>query len=133
MGSGGEAQGDRIRNIESVYGSDFDDTLTGDDQDNVLAGGGGADRLEGGAGFDTFVLNTGQTGADTVIDFTQSEDKIRITTATGAETTLAALQTSAGITISGNTISVNGNAVMDLDGFSGTLAFDDFAVVMDVV
>jgi Ca2+-binding RTX toxin-like protein len=49
---GGEAQGDILRDIENVTGSDFDDTLTGNDQNNQLVGGGGDDDLRGDGGED---------------------------------------------------------------------------------
>ncbi|MCJ8311114.1 MAG: calcium-binding protein, partial [Rhizobiaceae bacterium] len=68
IGSGGHAEGDKLENIEYVYGSFFDDVLTGDDGVNrligdfgddalygmsgndILLGGAGADYLDGGAG-----------------------------------------------------------------------------------
>ena len=56
-GTGGDAQGDVIANVENIKGSDFDDTLTGDGFANVLDGGLGDDALSGGAGAD--VLNGG--------------------------------------------------------------------------
>ena len=43
---------DTLRNIESISGSTFNDTLTGDANDNSLRGGVGNDVLNGGAGFD---------------------------------------------------------------------------------
>jgi Ca2+-binding RTX toxin-like protein len=52
-GSGGDAQGDTLVNIENLVGSAFADVLTGDAGSNVLTGGAGADILNGGAGFDT--------------------------------------------------------------------------------
>ena len=44
---------DTLSNIENLYGSAFNDTLTGDGNDNVLEGGAGDDALDGGAGNDT--------------------------------------------------------------------------------
>ena len=49
-GLGGSAEGDTLANIEQVYGSDHDDTITGDAGNNLLRGGLGADMLDGGAG-----------------------------------------------------------------------------------
>ena len=53
LGLGGDAAGDRLRDIENLYGSGYADTLTGDAGDNVIEGGAGADLLSGGAGLDT--------------------------------------------------------------------------------
>ena len=52
-GSGGDAQGDTLINIENLTGSAFNDSLTGDQNANVLIGGAGADVLNGGGGNDT--------------------------------------------------------------------------------
>ncbi len=43
---------DRLRNIEHVVGSQFDDRLTGDASFNELSGSGGDDLVDGGAGDD---------------------------------------------------------------------------------
>lgn len=50
--AGGDAAGDRLRNIERLMGSAQADVLTGDGGQNVLRGGNGADTLDGGANFD---------------------------------------------------------------------------------
>ena len=52
LGAGGHAYGDRLKNIEQLWGSDHGDFLMGGSQDNLLLGGGGADALYGGAGDD---------------------------------------------------------------------------------
>ncbi|AOF93679.1 calcium-binding protein [Sinorhizobium sp. RAC02] len=62
-GSGGEAQGDTLSNIENLIGSAFNDTLTGSSAANILSGGNGDDVLQGGAGADTL---DGGAGIDTV-------------------------------------------------------------------
>ena len=98
--SGGDATGDRISNIESIFGSAHDDLLIGDNRPNVLFGNAGADildgkgsadRLEGGVGNDIFIFLPQGNSTDSVTDFTDGEDRI------------------------------------DLSGF-GSLAFDDLAI-----
>jgi Ca2+-binding RTX toxin-like protein len=71
-GSGGSAQGDTLVNVESLYGSSYDDTLGGDGGNNALSGMqgdddlkgfGGADTLSGGSGHDALF---GMDGDDTL-------------------------------------------------------------------
>jgi len=76
-GSGADAEGDTIVNVENVNGSYYADTITGNDQDNTLDGGAGDDVLFGGAGNDVLIggwnwtenptygdIMTGGTGSD---------------------------------------------------------------------
>lgn len=49
-GTGGDAEGDTLKNIEKVIGSDYDDTFT-----TTL----GSRTLEGGRGNDTYIVNAG--------------------------------------------------------------------------
>ncbi len=56
-GSGGEAEGDTLTDIEIIDASEHDDTLLGSAAGDVLLGRGGADTLNGRAGDD--VLNGG--------------------------------------------------------------------------
>lgn len=83
--SGGDATGDRISNIESIFGSAHDDLLIGDNRANVLFGNAGADildgkgsadRLEGGVGNDIFIFLPQGNSTDSVTDFTDGEDRI---------------------------------------------------------
>ena len=71
-GAGGEAEGDRLKNIEDLEGSFYGDRLTGDDNDNLFWGLGGDDTLTGGDGEDELIGGdgddtlTGGPGADTL-------------------------------------------------------------------
>jgi Ca2+-binding RTX toxin-like protein len=56
---GGSAEGDTLRSIENIYGTDFDDALTGSDQDNILRGYNGNDRLSGREGNDYLLGDNG--------------------------------------------------------------------------
>ena len=49
-GSGGDAEGDVLTDIENLIGSAFADTLSGGGGPDTLTGGGGNDSLDGGAG-----------------------------------------------------------------------------------
>jgi Ca2+-binding RTX toxin-like protein len=70
-GTGGDAQGDTLTNIENLIGSVVNDTLIGntgandlrgDLGDDVIRGGVGADRIGGGAGVDTADYSTSSAG-----------------------------------------------------------------------
>ncbi|NJL07089.1 MAG: calcium-binding protein [Methylacidiphilales bacterium] len=78
-GSGGDAEGDTLSEIEQVIGSGYDDTLTGDDGNNAFLGGAGNDLLMGGGGNDTYVFGTGD-GHD-LVDNSSAEGR---STAEGA-------------------------------------------------
>ena len=43
----------KLKSIEDIVGSAYDDVLTGDAGDNSLWGGAGGDTLDGGMGYDT--------------------------------------------------------------------------------
>ena len=62
-GTGGDAEGDTFANVEWVYGSASNDTLTGDTFHNGLYGRGGNDYLIGGVGDDALY---GEDGNDTL-------------------------------------------------------------------
>jgi Ca2+-binding RTX toxin-like protein len=65
VGSGGDAQGDRLTSIERLIGTGGADNFTGNGSDNYLDGAGGADTLSGGAGADTLrVIDDGYGAID---------------------------------------------------------------------
>ena len=76
-GSGGDAQGDTLSNIENLTGSGFNDVLEGNGGENVLAGGAGMDTVtyEHAASGVTVSLainpaqNTGGAGTDDLSGF----------------------------------------------------------------
>lgn len=57
-GTGGDAQGDALSNIEGLIGSIGNDTLIGNANDNTFIGVAGNDLLKGGAGNDVYVFNS---------------------------------------------------------------------------
>ena len=55
-----DAQGDRLKNIENLTGTDYGDELYGDGGANVIDGGGGNDHLVGYGGDDRLVGGAGE-------------------------------------------------------------------------
>ena len=92
----GEAAGDTFINIELIFGSRFADDVTGDNADNwlytlggndvlrglegadALSGGAGDDQLYGGSGADRFIFDPGEIGNDTIWDFENGIDVLRL-------------------------------------------------------
>lgn len=80
----GRAQGDQIREVEVIVGTDYEDILFGDDGDNALYGGlgddrlaaeKGADLLAGGAGDD--LLWRGEAPFEGTFNDTLNDDRTR--------------------------------------------------------
>lgn len=71
---------DQLKNIENLYGTDYNDTLIGDTKNNLLIGNKGKDYLVGGDGNDSLVgygtANYGQQEIDTLIGGTGSDSFI---------------------------------------------------------
>ena len=81
-GSGSAAQGDTLSEIENLYGTAYDDTLTGDAGANILHGDGGDDTLTGGGGADRLI---GWSGVDTAT-YTNSTAGVTVNLTAGTGT-----------------------------------------------
>lgn len=82
---------DAGRGHDILYGDDGDDFLQANAGNDILYGGNGDDTMRGHLGDDIFVLNTSDTGSDTIQDFTWGSNRIRVDSVNGTETTLAEL------------------------------------------
>ena len=80
-GGVGDAQNDRLTNIENIIGSDinnasildssvpYHDSVAGNNLANIIDGGAGVDKITGNQGDDSFVLGTVDQGEDYITDF----------------------------------------------------------------
>ena len=129
--SGGHAEGDRLRNIENLLGSGFNDTLAGDSGANVLEGGNGSDILWGNGGNDVFVANINGGDFDLIRDF-NAGDKLRIDVdAPSSITDLASLYAALNRTVS-NDQDYYQDGVNDLYlTFAGQGGAADYRIVLD--
>jgi hypothetical protein len=98
---------------DSLFG-DRNDSLFGDAGDDIIYGGIGANKLTGGAGKDIFYITPNGVPSipNELLDFTQSDDKIRITAISEVKTftDLIRVQTGADTTLRANI----GGTVQDL-------------------
>ncbi|MDE0538214.1 MAG: calcium-binding protein [Rhodospirillales bacterium] len=94
---------------DTIDGGAGNDMLFGEEGDDTIHGGAGDDTLYGGSGADAFVFKAGH-GNDTIHDFTDGEDTIRIDTVG-----LTGVTGFADLSIADD----NGTAVIDLSGQGG--------------
>ena len=128
--TGGDAEGDVLVNISTIFGGGLDDTFIGGDATDDFRGGAGDDTLDGGAGDDSLTGSLGNDtfvfgvnwGVDTVTDFTQGEDVLDLTASGLQFADLAITQVGADTHIADG----NGNTIT-LQNFSATnLTASDF-------
>ena len=124
IGRAGDADGDNLRNIENLEGSNHNDRLTGNQLANLLVGNAGTDTLDGGAGDDTltggegddvFIIAPG-AGSDTITDFGTGTDRLEFTG--GLFANLEAVQASANETDGDLTIRLSATETLTLQGAS---------------
>ena len=134
----GGGQSDRL------WGGSQSDRLWGNSGNDRLYGGGGRDRLEGGIGNDTligggradnFVFRTGNIGADTITDFTNNVDTLRLDNALwgNAPLTIATvMSTYASVSGADVVFDFGGGNTVTLQGFgaTGTAALLDDIVLI---
>lgn len=126
------------QNHDILFGGVGNDRLLGGDGNDILDGGLGNDRLQGGegddlllggAGLDRFVI---QTGHDTVVGFTDGQDKIEIdrTIWDQPPPSVSALLASALVTNTGILIPLSDGNSLEIQGiFNPLLLADDIIFV----
>ena len=77
VGGSGKDIIDGAADNDSIFGNAGNDSLSGGAGADYLVGGKGSDTFNGGAGADVFFYENGD-GADTIVDYTESEDTIQI-------------------------------------------------------
>jgi Ca2+-binding RTX toxin-like protein len=133
-GSGGYAQADNLlTGVESLAGSNFNDTLTGNAISNTLDGAAGNDLLIGGAGADVLI---GGAGADTA-DYSLSNSSLGVTVNLNLTTAQASNGDASGDVLSGvenligswgdDTLTGDANANV-LDGLRSNSLFGDILI-----
>ncbi len=147
LGSG-DGAGDVLVNIENIWGSDFNDTISGSDTvggqiygfggNDTLDGRGGNDVFYGGTGADTITTGTGNDdifflhydteGNDTITDFTQGSDHLTVSRywfGFGSISGGAAALTSANADfITGGTTATSNHPTFFWNQTTGVLQFD---------
>ncbi|KZL27178.1 calcium-binding protein [Pseudovibrio sp. Ad37] len=113
--SGGDAEGDQLSNIKTVFGSNHDDVIIGDDSNNGLYALDGDDHLEGGAGDDW--LNAYGSG-DNYLDGGTGNDTVRYRWSKSAVTVNLVDQTK-------NEGDADGDTLVSIENVMGSNSYDD--------
>ena len=104
---------------DTLRGDAGNDTLQGGDGVDVLTGGAGSDRLNGGMGADVFMFGAA-SGTDTVVDFRDNIDTIRLSTSLGISSVAQAMDHAAQVgrnvhlTFGSDTLIINSTTLLKL-------------------
>ena len=106
---------------DTLWAGSGDDRLEGGAGDDMLFGGSGSDTLVGGSGADVFQF-TGSSGADEIVDFDLSEDRIELFLSAGSE---ADWSLESGVVSWGSVvISLTGLETVQTDDLSGSVVVE---------
>ncbi|MFN3826112.1 MAG: calcium-binding protein [Micavibrio sp.] len=127
-GSGSTYYGETDTNY--LYGQAGDDVMQGSNGSDFLYGGDGSDSLRGRNGADTFIFLNGETGIDTIVDFTTGQgDAIDISDLLSLYDPLNdAITDFVEFTTSGSNTIVK----VDMDGTGGTYSLTQIATLSGV-
>lgn len=111
-----------------LYGDDGDDVIWAVGGDDIISGGSGSDTLRGQAGADTFMFMSGETGVDTIEDFsTAQSDVLNIADIlVGYDPLVDAITDFVQITDSGS------NSVVSVDANGGADNFVQIATLLNI-
>lgn len=98
------------------------DSLFGGEGDDVLIGGSGSDELWGGNGRDTFAWNAGETGSDSIKDFTLGEDRIDLSDLLQGEEHSSNLTDYIKVSASGDSLLISSTGHLDASGSNADLS-----------
>ena len=120
---------DTFTGVSRVRGSNFSDSITGNNNNNLIEGLAGNDMLTGGIGNDTFRFNADE-GADTITDFQQGQDLIRLDGTFASSSDQAFLDFVAQLHSAGNvdTFSVAGTTITLTNVNVSQLQVSDFVI-----
>jgi Ca2+-binding RTX toxin-like protein len=117
---------------DNLYGGDGDDIIYGESGLDLLVGGKGADTLIGGSGQDTFLFSqqdSTSSAIDTIVDFSSSEDIIKIIDK-GTEQFYSKLDVSSALTLN-QAINMAASGDGSTNGIIKWFQFEEFTYVVE--
>jgi Ca2+-binding RTX toxin-like protein len=129
---------DTLAGIESLTGSNYNDTLAGDGGTNVLNGGAGADRMDGGAGNDTYYVdNLGDLVTERASGGTDLVQSTLSAYTLGAEVENGMIVTTATASLTGNGLANTlyagaGNNILNGGAGTDTVSYSQAAAAINV-